>query len=529
MPIRYFSSISLIFLLLGVTVAGFWVYFAGGLESLASVTWFHPGYILPLLAATASCVLMRFVRWQFLLRRVGVRVPIRSSFSIFLASLVGIATPAYLGEGIRSIFMRKKFGIPFRITISVLIVERLLDVAALGIVGAITAHTWWVREVMLLLVVAALLVGLVWGSVARNIGVPPPVITQLRNIGIMTLGLGISFIAWVPATQLVSLSAASFGIWVTRATGMRIFSTSTLLGGLTLMPAGVGSMGSSAIFQLQDIGLTLTQSVVIVSLVRIMSIGISLIVGVLFLLLQIKAQRQGAFKDSTGHFNEIAQEYKEQFPAHIWNRLLDRKISLLTAALPYPSSATGVGLDLGCGLGHHCLAMSKRGYSVVGVDVAQNLVQQAHLLGATVTNGNVLALPFKNSSFEFVYAVGVLHHLPEGEAQEAAWWEAVRVLKPGGLFIVHETNPRNPLFRFYMGYVFPLFKRIDEGIEYWIEPQRWERLDRMKLIDLQYFTFLPDFAPQWLMRYLLAVERRLETSSLRSYSVHYMMVFQKHS
>ena len=527
MAIRYFSRINLFFLLLGALVAGLWVYFSGGLKSLASVPWFQPGYIFPILAATASCVFMRFVRWQFLLRRVGVRVPIRPSFSIFLASLVGIATPAYLGEGIRSIFMRKQFGISFRITISVLIVERLLDVAALGIIGAITVHTWWVREVMFLLIAAALVITLVWGSLARNILLPTGTITELRNARILAQALGISLIAWVPATLLVGFSAASFGIWVSMGRGMGIFSYSTLLGGLTLMPAGIGSMGSLAIFQLQDIGLTLAQSVVSISLVRLMSTGISLIVGLIFLLLQINVRRQAISKDCTDHFNEIAHEYKEQFPAHIWNRLLDRKINLLTAVLPNPSSKAGIGLDLGCGTGHHCLAMGKRGYRVVGVDQAQTLLRQAHLLGATVTSGNALAAPFKNSSFEFVYAVGVLHHLPGVKAQENAWWEAERVLKPGGLFIVHETNPRNPLFRLYMGYIFPILKSIDEGIEWWIDPKYWQRVDGMKLLDLQYFTFLPDFAPQWLMRYLLSLERRLEASPLRPYSVHYMAVLKK--
>lgn len=212
MTIRYFLSINLFFVLLGALVAGLWVYFAGGLKSLASVPWFQPGYIFAIVAATASCVFMRFVRWQFLLRRVGVRVPIRPSFSIFLASLVGIATPAYLGEGIRSIFMRKQFGIPYRITISALIVERLLDVAALGIVGAITVHTWWVREVMFLLIAAVLVITLVWGSFARNILVPTGTITELRNAKILAQALGISLIAWVPATLLVGFSAASFGI-----------------------------------------------------------------------------------------------------------------------------------------------------------------------------------------------------------------------------------------------------------------------------------------------------------------------------
>ena len=69
--------------------------------------------------------------------------------------------------------------------------------------------------------------------------------------------------------------------------------------------------------------------------------------------------------------------------------------------------------------------------------------------------------------------MGVLHHLPGPEAQARALGEVARVLRPGGRFMVHESNPKNPLFRFYMGYVFPVLKSIDEGTEHWIHPRHW--------------------------------------------------------
>ena len=55
----------------------------------------------------------------------------------------------------------------------------------------------------------------------------------------------------------------------------------------------------------------------------------------------------------------------------------------------------------------------------------------------------------------FAYAIGVLHHLRE-DVRAGVFEEIRRVLKPGGLLLVHETNPRNPVFRFYMGDVCPL-------------------------------------------------------------------------
>ncbi|HEY7293996.1 MAG TPA: lysylphosphatidylglycerol synthase domain-containing protein, partial [Dehalococcoidia bacterium] len=42
---------------------------------------------LPAVVLTCASVSLRFLRWQFLLRRAGVRLPIRQSAGIFTAGL----------------------------------------------------------------------------------------------------------------------------------------------------------------------------------------------------------------------------------------------------------------------------------------------------------------------------------------------------------------------------------------------------------------------------------------------------------
>ena len=105
----------------------------------------------------------------------------------------------------------------------------------------------------------------------------------------------------------------------------------------------------------------------------------------------------------------------------------------------------------------------------------------------------------------------------------ASW----RVLSPGGVFVVQETNTKNPLFRFYMSYLFPLLKSIDEGTERWIAPERWVDLPGFDLHDTIFFTFLPDFAPRFALPALRSLEGRLERGLLKSRSVHYQAVLRK--
>jgi SAM-dependent methyltransferase len=55
--------------------------------------------------------------------------------------------------------------------------------------------------------------------------------------------------------------------------------------------------------------------------------------------------------------------------------------------------------------------------------------------------------PFAGGSFDLVFAVCVLHHVPPGERRDAVVGEMARLARPGGLVAIWEHNPWNPLTR----------------------------------------------------------------------------------
>src|SRR5690606_21159688 len=95
------------------------------------------------------------------------------------------------------------------------------------------------------------------------------------------------------------------------------------------------------------------------------------------------------------------------------------------------------------------------------------------------------------------------------------------------LVFLHEINTLNPLFRFYMSYVFPLLRRIDEGNERWINPKALPEIPHGRWLRVEYFTFLPDFLPRPLVRLLRPLEAWLETSPWQHLSAHYVAVLVK--
>jgi hypothetical protein len=100
-------------------------------------------------------------------------------------------------------------------------------------------------------------------------------------------------------------------------------------------------------------------------------------------------------------------------------------------------------------------------------------------------------------------------------------------VRPGGLVFVHEINTVNPLYRFYMSYVFPLWKRIDLGTEVWLDPHALPVVPGLEATGVEYFTFLPDFTPRPVYSLLAALERRLERSRLAPYSAHFTAVYRR--
>ena len=89
-------------------------------------------------------------------------------------------------------------------------------------------------------------------------------------------------------------------------------------------------------------------------------------------------------------------------------------------------------LDVGCGLGRLseiCLGKSKL---VCGVDLSNAVKEAARVIQSEKfipIQASADNLPLKDSSFDFVYCWGVLHHTKDPEQTLSELW---RVLKPGG-------------------------------------------------------------------------------------------------
>ena len=139
-------------------------------------------------------------------------------------------------------------------------------------------------------------------------------------------------------------------------------------------------------------------------------------------------------------------------------------------------SRDGRILEAGAGRGRWVFYLRRRGYDVVGMDLARTEIASAKAFDPDVPieYGNVLQTGYPDRSFEAVISLGVIEHFEDGPRVALA--EVRRILKAGGLFLV--TVPTQNFMRI------ALFNRIKsaqtfyrriKGVELEFEEYRYSR------------------------------------------------------
>jgi len=129
--------------------------------------------------------------------------------------------------------------------------------------------------------------------------------------------------------------------------------------------------------------------------------------------------------------NVTGDEYFDIIPDHIYK---DKKV-----------------LDAGCGTGRWSKYISAKASEIEAVDPSAAVFSAASVLqdcdNARVSQASIDNLPFADNSFDFVFSLGVLHHIPD---TQNAMSKCVHKVKPGGFFLVYlyySLDNRGVLFR----------------------------------------------------------------------------------
>ena len=165
----------------------------------------------------------------------------------------------------------------------------------------------------------------------------------------------------------------------------------------------------------------------------------------------------------------------------------------------------GTILDFGCGTGGTETALIKAFplATIHAIDQSAEsirIAQKRSLNNVSLCSYGGARLPFADASFDLIYMIGVMHHVPLNERQSVLL-ELHRVLKRGGNLFVFENNPWNPLMLRAMAN-----NPMDAGVK------AIRSLDICKLghwsgfsiVEAWYYFFFPNF-----LRFLRRAEKKM--------------------
>jgi len=243
---------------------------------------------------------LRFERWHYYLNILKIELPRKISFAIFIGGLVMSITPGKMGELLKSYLIKEYNGTNIHKSGPIILVERLSDFVALLIVAMIGA--WYFdfgRAIVLitLIVFGAILVLLSWPKAAlpilHSIGkvkilhsISEKIIVAydhsyklLRPFPLLSM-LILASIAWMLEAFGLYIILHAFNTPATFFWSTFIYSFSSIVGGLSLLPGGIGPTEGSLTILLVRTEIPLNIAFVSTFLIRIATLWFAVFIGI---------------------------------------------------------------------------------------------------------------------------------------------------------------------------------------------------------------------------------------------------------
>lgn len=96
-----------------------------------------------------------------------------------------------------------------------------------------------------------------------------------------------------------------------------------------------------------------------------------------------------------------------------------------------------LGLDAGCGFGRSLYYAASYGAEIIGMDLSEAVesarANTRHLANVHVVQADIFHPPLRQRSLDFVYSIGVLHHLPD---PNRGFFTLSQLLRPGAPIVI---------------------------------------------------------------------------------------------
>jgi len=268
------------------------------LKTLKEFQWKYFPLILLVIYTT---FLLKFVKWQYYLNYLNVKIQLGLSFKIFMASLVMSITPGKIGDLIKSYMLKESNGTPVNSTIPIVFAERVTEFVSLlflVILGLNLFNQSIIIVIISLFSIIILFILLFNNRITNRIinllsksktleKYIDPILLTISNSKILLrpkpflLMFFLSFIIWIIEAFGFYLILIQFNIDFSAMWSFFTYLFSIFIGSVSMLPAGLGITDGSLTFLLEKNGFSKEIAVSATLLVRIATLWFALIIGVI--------------------------------------------------------------------------------------------------------------------------------------------------------------------------------------------------------------------------------------------------------
>ena len=255
-----------------------------------------------LLAATGVSLILRFLRWHWLLYRIGYRLRLETSAAAYAAGFAFTATPGKVGELLRIRYLTEMSVPPTRV-IAAFVFERLIDLVTVLVLALPLALEFSVFRVAASFVgIVALAVGVLafnfrhalrivlflrrWRlrRLARLVGVMGAGLRDVRLWGTLPdllLSITLGLAAWTTTAWsfLILLNAlgVAFDFWRSLA----LYPLAILVGAASMLPGGMGSTEATLVLLLNMDGVPVLVATLAAVGIRLVTLWFAMLIGMI--------------------------------------------------------------------------------------------------------------------------------------------------------------------------------------------------------------------------------------------------------
>ncbi len=260
------------------------------------INWY---YFVLLFSLSFLTFLIKFIKWEYGLSMLGIRVSKVHSFQIFMSSLTMGITPGKIGDLLKSYLLKKSDSIPISQSSPIILVERITEFLSLlfiCLIGIALIEDWLLSIILIAIILVLTTI------VISNEKLSNKVLYKFSKIRFIKkhinnliiafsnarlllkpksylIMLLISLTAWIVEGFILYLILQGFNVGLSLTASILIFTFSIFFGSISMIPGGLGLTEGSMTYLLLDSGIANNISIAATILFRIITLWFSLAVG----------------------------------------------------------------------------------------------------------------------------------------------------------------------------------------------------------------------------------------------------------